>query len=74
MSRQGERSIPIVGLDDKREITEVLVVILAGEYLLPQILYQGKPERCYPAIVFPPEWDVWHTENHWSNEATMKLQ
>ena len=44
---------------------------LAGEYLRPQILYQGKTEKCHPAIEFPPEWDVRHTENHRSNEATM---
>ena len=71
MSREGEKSIPIAGLDDKREITVVLAATLNGEYLPPQILYQGKTERCHPAIDFPPEWDVWHTENHWSNEATM---
>ena len=49
----------------------VLAVTLAGEYLPPQLLYQGKTEGCHPAIEFPPEWDVWHSENHWSNEVTM---
>ena len=68
MSRQGEKSVPIAALDYKREITVVLAVTLAGEHLPPQILYQGKTERCQ----FPPEWDVWHTQNHWSNEATVK--
>ena len=71
MNKQGEKSIPISGLDDKREITVVLAVTLAGEYLPPQLLYQGKTERCHPAIEFPPEWDVWHSDNHWSNEVTM---
>ena len=71
MSKQREQSISIAGLDDKREITVILAVTLAGEYLPPQILYQGKTERCHPAIEFPPELDVWHTENHCSNEATM---
>ena len=70
-SRQEEQSIPIAGPDDKREITVVLAVILAGEYPPPQTLYQDKTERCHPAMEFPPEWDVWHTKTHWSNEATM---
>lgn len=71
MHKQGAKSIPISGLDDKREITVLLAVTLAGEYLPPQILFQGKTERCHPAIEFPSEWDVWHSENHWSNETTM---
>ena len=71
MDREGEKAIPIADLDDKREITVVQAVTLAGEYLPHQILYQGKTGRCHPAIKFPSEWDEWHTENHWSNEATM---
>ena len=31
ISRQGEQSIPIVGLDDKREITVIIAVTLVGE-------------------------------------------
>ena len=64
MSRQGELSNPIAGLDNKRQITVIIAVTLAGEYLPPQILHQGKTERCHSAIEFPPEWDVLHTENH----------
>ena len=41
---QGEKSIPIVGLDDKEEVTVVLAVPMAGEYLPPLINYQGKTE------------------------------
>ena len=33
MSKQGEQSIPIAGFDDKREITVILAVTLAGKYL-----------------------------------------
>ena len=32
MSREGEKSIPIASLDDKREITVVLAATLTGEY------------------------------------------
>lgn len=37
----------------------------------PQLLYEGKTERCHPHFTFPDDWDVWHTPNHWSNEATV---
>ena len=64
VNMQGEKSIPIAGLDDKREVMVVLAVTMAGEYFPPQILYQGKTEICHPAIEFPPEWNVWHSEDH----------
>ena len=52
MNRQGEKSIPISGLDDKREITVVLTVTLAGEYLPPQLLYQAKQKGTTQQLSF----------------------
>ena len=43
-----------------------------GEYLPPQLIYKGKTTRCHPHAKFPEGWDIWHTENRWSNEETMK--
>ena len=63
--------IPTSGLDDKREITVLLAVKLAGEYLPPQILFQGETKRRHPTTEFPSEWDVWHSEHYWSNDTTM---
>ena len=40
--------------------------------LPPQLIYQGKTERCHPRVSFPSQWDVWHTDNHWANEVTTK--
>ena len=42
---------------------------MTGEFLPPQMLYAGKTNRCHPAVEF--RWDVHHTENHWSNAASM---
>ena len=28
--------------------------------------------RCHPKACFPEGWDIWHSDNHWSNEETMK--
>ena len=72
MHRAGEKVIPIAHSDDKQQITAVLAATLTGEYLPPQIIYKGKTPRCHPKVSFPQGWDVWHSDNHWSNEKTMK--
>ena len=48
-------------------------ITLSGnvKFLPPQLLYTGKPERCHPDFNFPSDWDIWHTENHWSNKSTV---
>ena len=72
MHQSGEKVIPIVGSDDKREITAVLAGTATRQYLPPQLLYEGKTNRCHPVVAFPTGWDIWHSSNHWSNEETMK--
>ena len=72
LSNKGAKQVPIVGLDDKREITAVLAVTMSGETLPPQLIYTGSTVRCHPKDVnFPDDWDIWHSANHWSNESTM---
>ena len=31
----------------------------------------GKTARCHLRFKFPPEWDITHSQKHWSNETTM---
>ena len=71
MNKAGAKIIPIASSDDKRQITGILAATLTGEFLPPQVLYEGKTERCHPKLQVPAGWDVWHA-NHWSNEETMK--
>jgi len=71
MHRAGAKVIPISNCDDKRQITAVLAASITEEYLAPQLISQGKTNRCHPKVAFPQGWDVWHSENHWSNEDTM---
>ena len=40
-------------------------------FLPVQVIYQGKTEHCHPKNEFPPEWDITHSQKHWSNETTM---
>ena len=44
---------------------------MTGDFLPPQIIYQGKTKRCLPTVDFPSDWDITFTENHWSNETVM---
>ena len=71
MHRAKDKIIPITSSNDKRQLTAVLGGTMTGEYLPPQLIYQGKTLRCHPKVSFPQGWDIWHSDNHWSNEDTM---
>ena len=75
MEKEGVQTVPIAHAHshDKRQLTAVLVITAAGDYLPPQLPYQGKTPKCHPNVAFLDDWDVWHSGNHWSNETTMKL-
>ena len=72
MEKEGASRVSIAHADDQRQLTAVLAVTAAGEYLAPQLLYKGKTTKCHPQTSFPDGWDIWHSENHWSNEETME--
>ena len=40
MEKQGSRQVPVVGKEDKREITVLLTVTATGKLLPPQVIYQ----------------------------------
>lgn len=67
----GSKQVSIIGMDDKREMTVLLACSLSGNLLPPQLLYAGKTAKCHPKFTFPADWDVWHTESHWSCTETM---
>ena len=72
MHHAGEKVIPIANSDDKRQVKAVIAATLTGELLPPQIIYKGKTGRCHPKCIIPKDWDIWHSDNHWSTEDTMK--
>ena len=71
MELAGSGRVPIAGSENKKEIMALLTVSATGAVLPPQLLYEGKTKRCHPPFNCPLEWDVWHTQNHWSNEKTI---
>ena len=73
MELKGTKRIEIVGVNDKRQITALFCGTITGEFLPLQLIYQGKTAACLPQMKFPDDWHVTCTDNHWSNEETMKL-
>ena len=53
----------VVAIDDKRQITAVLAYTSMGTFQPPQLIYEGKTEKCYSGLSFPTSW-----HNHWDNE------
>ena len=72
MEKFGSQRVEIVANDDKRQITAVFAGMLTGDFLHPQLIYQGTSNCCLPKVSFPREWNVTCTPNHWSNEQSMK--
>ena len=66
-AKEGSKHVVVAGFGDKRQVTRVFCSTMEGEFLPPQILYEGRTERCHPANSFPAEWDIWHSDTHWSN-------
>jgi len=70
MAEEGSKQIPVVGKEDKREVTVLLAATASGVLLFPQVIYQGKTAGCHPKITFSPKWNITHSESHWSTEST----
>ena len=72
MEKGGSKRVEIAGIDDKRQITAVFAGTLVGDFLPPQLIYQGMTKKSLPSVEFPSNWHVTYMYNHWSNETTMK--
>ena len=60
VAKPGEKSVPIKGLTDKRNITLTFAVTFTGDFLpIMQIIYEGKTDRSQPrGVVFPKGFHV----------------
>ena len=67
---EGSTTVPIKGVDSKRQITATLTVSTSGSLLPIQPIYNGKTKRCLPKYDFLNCFDVRFTPNHWSNFKT----
>ena len=49
-----------------------MTTTLSGKLLPPQLICIGSSPRCHTTgVTFPNDWNITHSENHWSNEQTM---
>ena len=46
------KTVPIKGIDDKRQITATFAISMSGEFLPIQLIYEGKTKRCFLSILF----------------------
>lgn len=73
--QKGASSVPIVGAEDKRQITAVLASSLYGDVLPLQLIFQGTTDRCHPPSTpasMATRVHITHSGNHWSSVETMK--
>ena len=71
MADERFQRVEVVAASDKRQITSVFGITLSGDFLPPQLIYQGTTPKCLPSIRFPAGRDITFS-NHWSNESTME--
>jgi len=71
MEQEGTKRVELLGKDDKRQLTALFAGSMSGDFLLIQLVYQGKATKCLPRFEFPADWDITYTSNHWCNEVTM---
>ena len=50
MHPAGAKAVPIANSDDKRHVTAVLAATLTGEFLPPQIIYEGKTAMSFKGV------------------------
>ena len=58
MEQEGVKRVEVTGKDDKRQLTALFACSMSGDFLLIQLVYQGK---CLPKFQFPDGWDIIHT-------------
>ena len=72
---KGEKTVPVIAAEDKRQITVVLASSMNGNMLPLQFVFQGETARCLPPVtpaIVAAEAHLTHSSNHWSNLETMK--
>ncbi len=62
LAKEGSKQVPIIGLEDKREMTVLLACTLSGKLLHPQLIYAGRTSRCHPSVSFPDGWNITHSQ------------
>ena len=60
---KGAKTVPIKGIDDKRQITATFTVSMIENFLPFQLIYEEKAPRCLPRFDFPADFNVNFSDN-----------
>lgn len=71
MNQENISKVPIACQAEKRSLTAVLTVSMAGDFLPMQLIFTGKTARSLPKHQFPDEFSVTQNPSHQSNKLTM---
>ena len=66
--KKGNQCVPVSGTANYCQIMVAFGVSLSGDFLPIQLIYQGKTKHCQPTYLFPHEFHIIQTENHWANK------
>lgn len=72
---KGCKEVPVIGAEDKRQITCCIASSMSGDMLPLQLIFGGKTERCLPAHTqesIAAGVHLAHSDNHWSTQKTMQ--
>ena len=66
MEKESTKRVPIIAADDKCQITAVFAGTLVGNFLPPQLIYNGTTtsKRCLPTVKFPSDWHITCSDNY----------
>ena len=74
LARQGSKSVPIAGLNDKRSMTATFTITLNGTFLPMQLIYGGTTSQSWAKVEFPETFSLSANPKHYSNtEESVKL-
>ena len=74
LNPKGAKTVPITGVDDKRQITATFSIGMTGSFLPIQLIYEGKTRRYLPNYDFPKGFNITYSPSHWCNtEKSVEL-
>ena len=76
MKKQGSKRVEIVALDDKHQITTVFAGTLTGDFLPPQLIYQGTTQQCLhdDIVKFHPQLHPKYVDIHDTHKPLKKVE
>jgi predicted nucleic acid-binding protein len=72
---KASKEVPVIGAEDKRQITCCIASSMSGHMLPLQLIFTGKTKKCLPnhtPASTAASVHLTHSQNHWSNQTTMQ--